>query len=198
MTTKIYRLYNDLYSPPIHYVSVLVDEKSAFYVFQNRIEKSTSPSGLMKRLLSNAKVKPEAPNDWLGLLMRSMTLTEFKTTESNGSIATLARQEQKILREIGPKRSGGTIRESVKQRELSDQIESLKIDSPDLADFLDPDGSVQEEPDSMRDFIRIILESQGTVALNPELKDWLDGGEPPEDFDGLVLYSETLSDEEKK
>lgn len=197
MTTTIYRIYDETAEPAKYLMSVITDGKSASYVFPNRVEKSTSPSGLMKRALSLVEEAPSTPRDWANLAQQVMPFTSVKAEEANGSVSSLSRREQKRVKE-DPKTPTYVRASEIQDRNLGDKIGLLMAEKPELSDFFESDDENLDQPDEMRDYIKLILEHYGAVDLNPELKDWLEGGEAPTEFNGLVFFPETSNDEEKK
>lgn len=196
-TTKIYRLYDEVARPARHIMSVVSDGKSATYVYPQRVEKSSSPKGLMRKALERLGEPPETPEGWAQMAYEVMPMTSIISTDADGSVPTLVRTEQKFIKENlekGPGQEYGQGRD----RELSDKIGSLMVEKPELSDFFENDDEDQDQPEAMRDFIRLVLEHEGAIDLNPSLKEWLDGGEAPADFDGLVFFPETPSDKEEK
>jgi len=197
-TSKVYRIYDEIARPVKHIASVVTDGKSASYVFPNRVEKSNSPSGIMKAALTRVGEAPDTPEGWAQLIYDVMPMTSIKVEDSSGSLTSLSRKEQSDLKKSLETRSVGQVYAETRDRELSDSINLLMIEKPDLAEFLETNDENAEEPESMRDYIRLILEGQGVLSLNPEIQDWLNGGEAPADFDGLVFFPETLNDKEEK
>ena len=199
MATKIFRFYDEVARPAQHLLSVVSDGSSASYVFPNRVEKSNNPKGLMKRALERQDA-PDTPEGWAQMAADVMPMVSIQVVDEAGSVSTLTRTEQKILKDVAKEKTPSRGKDYGRGRdlELSDTIGSLMVEKPELSNFFESDDLEMDEPEAMRDYIRTILEHHNAVDLNPDLKEWLDGGEAPANFDGLVFFPETSSDKEEK
>jgi hypothetical protein len=131
---------------------------------------------------------PETVQDWLGLALAGGTYlgSEDVMVDPDLSFDTRVGQEEDYYDSLfSVKSSPG------KDRELSDNIGELLINDEELNEFFTT-GSATKEPEGMRDFVRMLLESEDALQYNPGLIPWLEGGEAPsaEMFDGLVFWPE--------
>lgn len=148
-----------------HLVSLVTDGADARLVFENRIEHPDVPAGLMKRVLSRADGHPSTAEEWARQISNFYPLSTTRREERVGTLNEVSLQEH------------------VEFRDFVDE---------EVTPSLQP--SRAEEPEDMRQTIRMLLEQQGALHLNPGLHNWLNGGEPPKDFDGLLLYPEQVED----
>lgn len=186
----VYRVIDYATVPSKPLLSVVSDGKSATYVYSDHVEYSSDPNSAPARYAEEADSQPETPIDWLNLVLSGGAYYGYEelVVDSRATMDSAIAQEQAALE------SGASVREAQggKERQLSDNISELLQDSPDLSNLF-ATGTADTEPEQMRDFVRMILEENDALDLNPGLAGWLAGGEPPspEEFDGLIFWPET-------
>ncbi len=196
---EIYRISDCMVDPPEPVVTVVTDGKSAKYVYNDSTIVDSSDETSIYALWSQEEEnsKPTNVNFVNAALSISIpyAVKEFiKVSDTEeGSTATLesvAEEERYVFYNLNSPSDPENV-------QLSEEISTLLDNSPELLNFFET-GSAEEEPEEMREFIRLILEANDALDLNPELADWLAGGEAPENFDGLKFSPEDSNNEKEE
>ncbi len=183
--TDVYRIYDVMPDTKSHLLSVISDGESASFVDQDTVEKSSDPKDMINRALKYSKKPPKTSEEWAVLAYSLFPLSRITMLEFDGSVEEATEAEEALF-DVYLDRAIS----AASDRDLSDKINELMIEKPELSEFFESEDESLEEPDAMRDYIRLILEHENALDLNPSLKDWLDGGEAPKDFEGLVFYKD--------
>lgn len=183
--TEIYRIYDAMPDTNSHFLSVISDGESTSFVNQDTVEKSSDPKDMINRALKYSKKPPKTSEEWAVLAYSLFPLSRITMREFDGSVEEATEAEEALF-DVYLDRAIS----AASDRDLSDKINELMTEKPELSEFFESEDESLEEPDAMRDYIRLILEHENALDLNPSLKDWLDGGEAPKDFEGLIFYKE--------
>ncbi len=209
-SVKVYRISNSLTNPRTHTISVVSDGSTAYYIYPDEIINATDKdsiysrwaSSVSKKELSAIENEPRLDVFVEAILSSSMYYAVSYIMPSKDSMKDTVKTESEYLEMISPPsydededdegKPAEKPAQSAVDRQLSDDLSKLVGSNKELEAFFET-GEAAEEPEAMREYIRLILEAHNAVDLNPQLADWLAGGPAPEDMeDGLILYPEDL------
>lgn len=202
-SVMVYRISNTLTTPPTHYMSVVSSGDFSYYIYQNHIishldKDSVYPAwveSVGKKNLAAIKKDPVLNVFVEAILASSMYYKVTYIMPSRNTLKDTVKAESEYLDMITPrpkekeKSSSKTEKYSAVDRQLSDDLAELVGSNKELESFFE--GATEEEPEAMREYVRLILEAYDIVDLNPHLADWLAGGPATEDMeDGIIFHQE--------
>jgi len=197
---EIYRISDYMGGVPEPVVTVVTDGKSAKYVYNDGTVSDSSDKDSIYSAWVQGEKEGTPPTN-VGFVNAALSIAIPYAVEelikvsdnkkkSDATLESVAEEERLVFNNLIPPSS----KEDIK---LSEEISTLLDSSPELLSFFKT-GSAEEEPEDMREFIRNILEANDALDLNPELTDWLAGGEAPENFDGLKFAPDDSQGEEEE
>lgn len=186
--TKVYRLVSYATGVEQPQMSVVSTGVKTSFIYPGKTEYSSEPDTLMSRFAARSETPPETPEDWLRVALQSGTYLSYDEINYTEELPFDTRVSEEETYYDGLNMAGSS---PGKARELSDNIGELLTKDEELSEFFRT-GSAPKEPEGMRDFVRMLLESEDALQYNPGLIPWLEGGEAPsaEMFDGLVFWPE--------
>lgn len=205
-SVMVYRISNTITTPPTHVMSIVTGGDFSYYIYQgvivNSLDKDsgypTWVESVGKKNLDAIKNDPVLNVFVEAILAESMYYKVTYIMPSRNTLKETVKTESEYLDMISPSPYNSEDKnepvqkpaQSSVDRQLSDDLSELVGSNKELEDFFET-GEAEEEPEAMREYIRLILEAHNAVDLNPQLADWLAGGPAPEDMeDGLILYPE--------
>lgn len=179
----LYRVTDYVSGTPKHAASLITDGSKATIVYPGEVQESTDSESGLFRIVEQVGA-PDSQEGWARLVsgMSSYYSVSPVEVEKSSDFTSLVESEIQLL-----DRQSVDVVNQERQTDLANKIEDLTLADPDLAEFLST-GSADTPPEGFRDFMRLVLESYDAMDLNPGIKDWLDGGDPPEDFDGFIFF----------